>query len=101
MATLRTVAHLWRQDSQNRNALEIAKQCGILYDKFVGFVDDLEKLGQRLDQAQTSYHDAFSKLKSGKGNLIRTAEKVRELGVKPSKNLSAPLIESSADSGKN
>ena len=98
MATLRTVAHLWRQDSQNRNALEIAKQCGTLYDKFVGFVDDLEKLGQRLDQAQTSYHDAFNKLKSGKGNLIRTAEKVRELGVKPSKNLSAPLIESSADS---
>lgn len=95
MATLRTVAHLWRQDHQNRNALEIAKQCGTLYDKFVGFVDDLEKLGQRLDQAQTSYHDAFNKLKSGKGNLIRTAEKVRELGVKPSKNLSVPLIESS------
>ena len=97
MATLRTVAHLWRQDHQNRNALEIAKQCGTLYDKFVGFVDDLEKLGQRLDQAQTSYHDAFNKLKSGKGNLIRTAEKVRELGVKPSKNLSTPLIESSTD----
>ena len=98
MATLRTVAHLWRQDHQNRNALEIAKQCGTLYDKFVGFVDDLEKLGQRLDQAQTSYHDAFSKLKSGKGNLIRTAEKVRELGVKPSKSVSTPLIESSTDS---
>ncbi len=97
MSTLRTVAHLWRQDHQNRNALEIAKQCGTLYDKFVGFVEDLEKLGQRLDQAQTSYHDAFNKLKSGKGNLIRTAEKVRELGVKPSKNISAPLIESSAD----
>ncbi len=95
MATLRTVAHLWRQDHQNRNALEIAKQCGTLYDKFVGFVDDLEKLGQRLDQAQTSYHNAFNKLKSGKGNLIRTAEKVRELGVKPSKNLSAPLLDSS------
>ena len=98
MATLRTVAHLWRQDHQNRNALEIAKQCGSLYDKFVGFVEDLEKLGQRLDQAQTSYHDAFNKLKTGKGNLIRTAEKVRELGVKPSKNLSTPLIESSSDS---
>jgi DNA recombination protein RmuC len=97
MATLRTVAHLWRQDHQNRNALEIAKQCGSLYDKFVGFVDDLEKLGQRLDQAQTSYHDAFNKLKTGKGNLIRSAEKVRELGVKPSKNLSTPLIESSSD----
>ncbi|WP_353432457.1 DNA recombination protein RmuC [Polynucleobacter sp. MWH-UH23A] len=97
MATLRTVAHLWRQDHQNRNALEIAKQCGNLYDKFVGFVDDLEKLGQRLDQAQTSYHDAFNKLKTGKGNLIRSAERVRELGVKPTKNLSTPLIESSSD----
>ncbi len=97
MATLRTVAHLWRQEHQNRNALEIAKQCGTLYDKFVGFVDDLEKLGQRLDQAQGSYHDAFNKLKSGKGNLIRTAEKVRELGVKPSKNISAPLLESSSE----
>jgi len=97
MATLRTVAHLWRQDHQNRNALEIAKQCGALYDKFVGFVDDLEKLGQRLDQAQSSYHDAFNKLKSGRGNLIRSAEKVRELGVKPNKNLPPPLIESSTD----
>ena len=63
----------------------------------MGFVEDLEKLGQRLEQAQTSYHDAFNKLKSGKGNLIRTAQKVRELGVKPSKNLSVPLIESSSD----
>ena len=97
MATLRTVAHLWRQDHQNKNALEIARQCGALYDKFVGFVDDMEKLGQRIDQAQTSYHDAFSKLKSGKGNLIRTAEKVRELGVKPSKTLPTGLLDSTAE----
>ena len=97
MATLRTVAHLWRQDHQNKNALEIARQCGALYDKFVGFVDDMEKLGQRIDQAQTSYHDAFSKLKTGKGNLIRTAEKVRELGVKPSKTLPTGLLDSTAE----
>ena len=97
MATLRTVAHLWRQDHQNNNALEIARQCGALYDKFVGFVDDMEKLGQRIDQAQTSYHDAFSKLKTGKGNLIRTAEKVRELGVKPSKTLPSGLLDTTAD----
>jgi DNA recombination protein RmuC len=94
MATLRTVAHLWRQDHQNKNALEIARQCGALYDKFVGFIDDMEKLGQRIDQAQTSYHDAFNKLKTGKGNLIRTAEKVRELGVKPSKTLPTGLLDS-------
>jgi DNA recombination protein RmuC len=97
MATLRTVAHLWRQDHQNKNALEIARQCGALYDKFVGFIDDMEKLGQRIDQAQTSYHDAFSKLKTGKGNLIRTAEKVRELGVKPSKSLPTGLLDSTAE----
>jgi DNA recombination protein RmuC len=97
MATLRTVAHLWRQDHQNKNALEIARQCGALYDKFVGFVDDMEKLGQRIDQAQTRYHDAFNKLKTGKGNLIRTAEKVRELGVKPSKTLPTGLLDSVAD----
>ncbi len=97
MATLRTVAHLWRQDHQNTNALEIARQCGALYDKFVGFVDDMEKLGQRIDQAQTSYHDAFNKLKTGKGNLIRTAERVRELGVKPSKTLSPGLLDSTAE----
>jgi DNA recombination protein RmuC len=97
MATLRTVAHLWRQDHQNKNALEIARQCGALYDKFVGFIDDMEKLGQRIDQAQTSYHDAFSKLKTGKGNLIRTAERVRELGVKPSKTLPPGLLDSTTD----
>ena len=97
MATLRTVAHLWRQDHQNKNALEIARQCGALYDKFVGFIDDMEKLGQRIDQAQTSYHDAFSKLKTGKGNLIRTAEKVRELGVKPSKTLPTGLLDLTAE----
>ena len=100
MATLRTVAHLWRQDHQNKNALEIARQCGALYDKFVGFIDDMEKLGQRIDQAQSSYHDAFNKLKTGKGNLIRTAEKVRELGVKPSKTLPTGLLDSTADNNE-
>jgi DNA recombination protein RmuC len=58
----------------------------------VGFVEDLEQIGKRLDQAQSSYHDAFNKLKSGKGNLIKAAEKVKELGVKPSKALTSNLI---------
>jgi len=91
MATLRTVAHLWRQDQQNKNAMEIARQCASLYDKFVGFVEDLEQIGKRLDQAQSSYHDAFNKLKSGKGNLIKAAERVKELGVKPSKMIANHL----------
>ena len=93
MATLRTVAHLWRQDQQNKNAMEIARQCANLYDKFVGFVEDLEQIGKRLDQAQSSYHDAFSKLKSGKGNLIKAAEKVKELGVKPNKIIASNLLD--------
>jgi len=92
MATLRTVAHLWRQDQQNKNAMEIARQCANLYDKFVGFVEDLEQIGKRLDQAQSSYHDAFNKLKSGKGNLIKAAEKVKEMGVKPNKMIASNLL---------
>jgi DNA recombination protein RmuC len=92
MATLRTVAHLWRQDQQNKNAMEIARQCANLYDKFVGFVEDLEQVGKRLDQAQSSYHDAFNKLKTGKGNLIKAAEKVKELGVKPNKMIASNLL---------
>jgi len=92
MATLRTVAHLWRQDQQNKNAMEIARQCANLYDKFVGFVEDLEQIGKRLDQAQSSYHDAFNKLKLGKGNLIKSVEKVKELGVKPNKIIANNLL---------
>ena len=72
--------------------MEIARQCANLYDKFVGFVEDLEQIGKRLDQAQSSYHDAFNKLKSGKGNLIKAAEKVKELGVKPSKSITNHLM---------
>ncbi|BEI32750.1 DNA recombination protein RmuC [Polynucleobacter sp. HIN5] len=98
MATLRTVAHLWRQDQQNKNAMEIARQCANLYDKFVGFVEDLEQIGKRLDQAQSSYHDAFNKLRTGKGNLIKTAERVKELGVKPNKMIASNLLTQDDDS---
>ena len=94
LATVRTVAHLWRQEQQNRNAQEIARQCATLYDKFVGFVEDLDKIGQRLDQAHGSYVDAVNKLKSGKGNLIRTADNVKKLGVKPNKSLPEQLTDS-------
>jgi len=97
LATVRTVAHVWRQEHQNRNAQEIARQCANLYDKFVGFVDDLEKVGQRLEQAQVSYGDAVNKLKTGKGNLIRTAENVKKLGVKPNKSLPKQLLDTSDD----
>jgi DNA recombination protein RmuC len=93
LATVRTVAHLWRQEHQNRNAQEIARQCASLYDKFVGFVEDLDKVGVRLEQAQISYTDAVGKLKTGRGNLIRTAENVKKLGVKPNKSLPSKLTD--------
>ena len=97
LATVRTVAHLWRQEQQNRNAQEIARQCAALYDKFVGFVEDLDKVGQRLEQAQISYTDAVGKLKTGRGNLIRTAENVKKLGVKPNKSLPSKLTDVADD----
>jgi DNA recombination protein RmuC len=97
LATVRTVAHLWRQEHQNRNAQEIAHQCASLYDKFVGFVEDLDKVGQRLEQAQISYTDAVGKLKTGRGNLIRTAENVKKLGVKPNKSLPSKLTDVADD----
>ena len=97
LSTVRTVAHLWRQEQQNRNAQEIARQCAALYDKFVGFVEDLDKVGQRLEQAQVSYSDAVGKLKTGRGNLIRTAENVKKLGVKPNKSLPSKLTDVADD----
>ena len=97
LATVRTVAHLWRQEYQNKNAQEIARQCAMLYDKFVGFVEDLDKVGQRLEQAQVSYTDAVGKLKTGRGNLIRTAENVKKLGVKPNKSLPSKLTDVADD----
>ena len=97
LATVRTVAHLWRQEYQNKNAQEIARQCAMLYDKFVGFVEDLDKVGLRLEQAQSSYTDAVGKLKTGRGNLIRTAENVKKLGVKPNKSLPSKLTDIADD----
>jgi len=94
---LRTVAHLWRQEQQNKNAQEIARRGAELYDKLAGFVDDLKTLGSRLAQAQRSYEDACGKFYSGKGNVIRQAELLRELGIKPGKSLPAELLESVDD----
>ncbi|MEZ5055880.1 MAG: DNA recombination protein RmuC [Saprospiraceae bacterium] len=87
LATLRTVASLWKQEKQTKNALAIAKQAGNLYDKFVGFVEDLKKIESSIEQADKAYKNAFNKLQSGSGNLIRRAEKIRELGIKTSKTL--------------
>ena len=94
---VRTVAHLWRQEAQSRNAQDIAKRGAELYDRLVGFVEDLQTVGTRLSQAQTAYDFAHKKLSTGKGNVIRQAEMLRGLGVKPNKALPAPLVEGAAD----
>ncbi len=93
LATLRTISYIWKQEKQKKNVLEIARQSGLLYDKFVGFVDDLKEIGKKIDNAQTTYDAAMNKLTTGKGNLIRRAEHVRELGAKASKSLPQNLLE--------
>lgn len=94
---VRTISHLWRQEQQSQNAQEIAKRGGQLYDKFVGFVDDLDKVGQRLQQTQNSYTEAMGKLKNGQGNVITQAEKLKALGVKANKSLPDTLTRLSLD----
>ena len=90
---LRTVASLWRQEQQKRNVEEIARRGAELYNKLAGFVADFTKMGERLDQAKSSYEDALSKLHTGSGNVIRQAEMLRTLGVKPTKQIPLGLIE--------
>lgn len=87
LATLRTVAHIWRNEQQNQNALKIAEEGGKLYDKFVMFVQTLDSLGDKLQQTQKQFDTAYNHLKNGRGNLISRALKLEELGVKTTKRL--------------
>lgn len=91
LATLATISNIWKQEYQNRNAVEIADAGGKLYDKFVGFAEDLVDLGKRLDQTRKSYDGAMNKLQDGRGNLIRQAERMRDLGARSSKTLPASV----------
>jgi len=96
LATMRTVSYIWKQEKQKKHVIEIARQSGLLYDRFVLFVEDLKAIGHRLDGAQSSWHDAMNKLKHGKryGNtLIGRAERIKALGAKASKSLPAELLE--------
>ncbi|NCB06939.1 MAG: DNA recombination protein RmuC [Bacteroidia bacterium] len=93
LATLRTISSIWQQENQTRNAMEIARQGGALYDKFVNFVGDLEKIGSGIDASRKNYDAAMNKLKDGQGNLIRSAEKLKELGAKTNKELSKNRLE--------
>lgn len=95
LATLRTVASVWKQEKQNRNVIQIAEESGKLYDKFVGFLLDFEKIKRGIESTSNAYESALKKLKSGNGNLISKAEKVKALGAKTSKEIDSTLIESS------
>lgn len=87
LATLRTIASIWQQENQNRNALEIARQSGALYDKFVGFIEDMESIGKSLDGTRKNYEMATNKLYTGSGNLVKRAENIKKLGAKTTKEL--------------
>lgn len=92
LATLSTVATIWRQEDQKQNVLEIARQAGNLYDKFEGFLQDLLKIGHQLNASQTSYTSALNKLSEGKGNILGRIEKLKVLGAKTQKELPETMV---------
>ncbi|MCC6864709.1 MAG: DNA recombination protein RmuC [Ignavibacteria bacterium] len=97
LATLRTISSIWRQEKQNRNALEIAKKGGELYDKLSAFVDDLIKVGTRMDDAKKSYEEAMKKLADGRGNIISRAENLKVIGAKASKSIDQRIVDRSVN----
>lgn len=99
LATLRTVASIWRQENHNRNAVEIARKAGDLYDKFNGFVEDMIDLGKKLDGSKNTYVEAMKKLSEGRGNLVNRVQELKKMGAITSKNLPPALIERSEEEG--
>ena len=95
MATMRTVSFIWQQENQKKNVLEIARQSGALYEKFIGFTNDLESVGKAIDNAHKKYEAAQNKLISGRGNLVNSVEKIKKLGAKTNKSISQDLIDKS------
>jgi DNA recombination protein RmuC len=93
LATLRTISSIWKQERQNRNVLEIARLSGTMYDKFVGFLTDMEGIGRNIRQSQDAYDKAISKLSSGAGNLSATADKIKKLGAKTTKQIDHKFLD--------
>lgn len=93
LATLKTVASLWKQEKQNKNVLKIAEESGKLYDKFVGFVTDLTKIEKSLEKTAKEFSEAQKKLHEGKGNIIGRIEKIKELGAKTTKQIDEKYLE--------
>ena len=97
IAALKMIVDLWKREYQNQNAQEIAERGAILYDKFVNFVASFSTVGEQLERAQTTYNSAFGQLSKGRGNLIRQAEMLKDLGVKSKKDIPASLVEKEND----
>lgn len=95
LATLRTIASMWKQERQTRNVLEIAKEAGALYDKFAGFLQDLDKIGEQLNRAIRAHEEATRKLGTGPGNVIRRVERLKELGARANKQINNDLLDDS------
>ena len=93
LATLRTVETIWRQQKQQENAYEIARQAGLLHDKFVGLINDLTKVGRKLEETRNEYDSAFNKLSLGKGNLLTSVQKLKDMGAKAKKTIDPTLLE--------
>jgi len=91
LASLRTVSFIWQQENQTKNAMEIATESGKMLDKFISFYEDFEKVGKQMQTAQKTYEDAENKLKTGRGNLIDKANKIKEMGARSSKQLPKPI----------
>jgi len=92
LATLRTIDSMWNNEKQQRNAIEIARQAGALYDKFEGFVSDLTKVGKKMDEAKTEYKGAMNKLVEGRGNIVISIEKLKKMGAKAKKSIPERIL---------
>lgn len=92
LATLRTIDTMWNNEKQQRNAIEIARQAGALYDKFEGFVTDLTKVGKKMDEAKDEYRGAMNKLVEGRGNIVTSIEKLKKMGAKAKKSIPEPVL---------
>jgi len=97
LATLRTIDTMWNNEKQQRNALEIARQAGALYDKFEGLLKDLISIGKKIDATKADYSLAMNKLVEGRGNLITSVEKLKKMGAKAKKTLPQSIIERAQD----
>ncbi len=92
VSAIKMISDLWKREFQNRNAEEIAKRGGLLYDKFVGFVENLEKVGKNISQAGKSYDEALNQLSTGRGNLVNQAEQLKKLGLKTTKDIPLSVL---------